>query len=110
MKTYPMIINGQPVNATKTFGIINPATSEVFAQVQAGDASHVDAAVKAARAAFPAWAARPDAERVALIQQIAGLIQANMPELMELVTLETGKPLGGLNGVGAGMEVGGSIA
>ncbi len=33
-----------------------------------------------------------------------------MPELMQLVTKETGKPMGGLNGVGSGMEVGGSIA
>jgi acyl-CoA reductase-like NAD-dependent aldehyde dehydrogenase len=33
-----------------------------------------------------------------------------MPELMELVTRETGKPLRGLNGVGAGMELGGAIA
>jgi acyl-CoA reductase-like NAD-dependent aldehyde dehydrogenase len=41
---------------------------------------------------------------------IGGLLEANMPELMTLVTKETGKPLGGLNGVGAGMEVGGSIA
>lgn len=110
MKTYSMIINGQPVSASRSFSVINPATGESFAQVPAGDASHVDAAVAAARAAFPAWAATPDGERQRLIGEIAGLIQAHMPELMELVTLETGKPLGGLNGVGAGMEVGGSIA
>ena len=110
MKTYNMIINGQPVAAAKTFGVINPATEEIFAQVPAGDASHVDLAVKAARAAFPAWAATADSERQAKIVALAGLLQAHMPELMELVTLETGKPLGGLNGVGAGMEVGGAIA
>jgi acyl-CoA reductase-like NAD-dependent aldehyde dehydrogenase len=45
-----------------------------------------------------------------LLHAVGAAIEANMPELMKLVTLETGKPLGGLNGVGAGMEVGGSIA
>lgn len=109
MKTYNMIIRGEPVGAAKTFGIIDPATEEVFAQVPAGDASHVDAAVKAARTAFPAWSALPDTERAAKILALAGLLEKHMPELMELVTLETGKPLGGLNNVGAGMEVGGAM-
>jgi acyl-CoA reductase-like NAD-dependent aldehyde dehydrogenase len=109
MNVYPMTINGKPVLTAATFDVINPATEEVFAVVAAGDASHVDAAVAAARAAFPAWSATPDAERERLINGIAGLLEANMPELMQLVTLESGKPLGGLNGVGAGMEVGGSI-
>lgn len=110
MKTYHMIINGQPLVAAKSFGVINPATEEIFAKVAAGDASHVDAAVKAARAAFPTWAATTDAERQAKLVAIASLLEAHMLELMELVTLETGKPLGGLNGVGAGMEIGASIA
>jgi acyl-CoA reductase-like NAD-dependent aldehyde dehydrogenase len=110
MKTYSMIINGKPVNAAATINVINPATEEVFAMVAAGDTSHVDAAVAAARAAFPAWSSTPDAERQRLIHGLAGLLEANMPELMELVTLESGKPMGGLNGVGSGMEVGGSIA
>lgn len=109
MKTYNMIINGKPMDATRTFGIIDPATEEIFAQVPAGDASHVDAAVKAARTAFPAWAALPDTERAAKILALAGLLEKHMPELMELVTLETGKPMGGLNNVGAGMEVGGAM-
>lgn len=110
MKTYSMIINGKPVNAAATINVINPATEEVFAMVAAGDTSHVDAAVAAARAAFPAWSSTSDAERQRLIHGLAGLLEANMPELMELITLESGKPMGGLNGVGSGMEVGGSIA
>jgi len=109
MNTYQMIINGEPVAAARTFGIVNPATEEVFALVPAGDASHVDAAVKAARAAFPAWSALPDAERAAKVLALAGLLEKHMPELMELVTLETGKPMGGLNNVGAGMELGGAM-
>lgn len=110
MESFAMLINGQPVTAAATLDVINPATEEVFARVPAGEASHVDAAVAAARAAFPAWSRTPDSERQQLLHAIGGLLEAHMPELMQLVTQETGKPLGGLNGVGAGMEVGGSIA
>ncbi|WP_332670710.1 aldehyde dehydrogenase family protein [Aromatoleum sp.] len=110
MGIFNMIINGQPVKAESTFDVINPATGEPFAQVQAGNATHVDAAVAAARAAFPAWSGLPEAERKRLLHAIGAAIEANMAELMELVTKESGKPLGGLNGIGSGMEVGGAIA
>jgi len=109
MTQYQMIINGERVGAARSFGVVNPASGEVFALVPAGSAADVDAAVAAARKAFPAWAARPDAERQAACLALAEVLKSNMPELMKLVTLETGKPLGGLNGVGAGMEVGGAM-
>lgn len=110
MKSYSMMIAGQPVSASNTFDVINPATGGAFARAQAGNGAHVDQAVAAARAAYPAWSRTPDSERKRLMHAIAGALEANMPELMELVTKETGKPLGGLNGVGSGMEVGGAIA
>lgn len=109
MKNYVMIIDGKPAVAAATFDVLNPATGDTFAVVPAGDVSHVDAAVAAARRAFPGWAARPDGERQAACLKLADLLKDNMPELMKLVTLETGKPLGGLNGVGSGMEVGGAM-
>ncbi len=110
MENISMIIGGKPVAAATTFPVINPATGSTFATAAAGDASHVDAAVAAAQAAFPEWSSTPDAERQRLLHAIGASLEANMPALMELVTKETGKPLNGLNGVGAGMEVGGSIA
>jgi acyl-CoA reductase-like NAD-dependent aldehyde dehydrogenase len=110
MKTYPMYIGGQPVETGKTIAVINPALGEPFAAVHEAQAGHVDAAVAAARAAFPAWAATPDAERSRLLHALGAALEANMPELMELITCETGKPLQGLNNVGAGMELGGAIA
>ncbi len=106
----PMIIDGKPVSTARTFPVINPATGVSFADVAAGDKSHLDAAVAAARAAFPNWSATANAERQRLLHAIGDALQTNMAELMELVTKETGKPLKGLNGVGAGMEVGGAIA
>lgn len=109
MKNFQMLINGKSVAAAKTFPVINPASAVAFAHVPAGDGSHVNAAVKAARQAFPAWSALADSERVTKLIELASLLEQHMPELMELVTLETGKPMGGLNNVGAGMEVGASI-
>ena len=50
----------------------------------------------AAKAAQPAWAARPDAERKALVMQVAEAIKTNAPYLAEWVTREQGKPLGGV--------------
>ena len=110
MNTVPMVIDGQPVTTEVTLGVINPATGEVFARVPAGTAAHVDAAVAAAQAAFPAWRDTPDAERQRLLHALGDALQAQMPELMQLVTKESGKPLNGLEGIGAGMEVGGAIA
>lgn len=110
MEKYSMIIGGQAVQAAASFAVINPATGDAFASVPAGTVADLDAAVGAARAAFPAWSRTPDAERRGLVHALGGLLEANMPALMELLTKETGKPLGGLNGVGAGMEVGGAIA
>jgi acyl-CoA reductase-like NAD-dependent aldehyde dehydrogenase len=110
MQTFNMIIDGAPVQSGHLIEVVNPATGQPFAAVAAGDAGHVDQAVAAARAAFPAWSALPDAERCAYVMRLADLLEANMPEFMALVTKETGKPMGGLNNVGSGMEVGGAIA
>lgn len=100
----------KPVQSRRTFPVINPATGASFAEAPACEISDLDGAVASARAAFPSWSATPDVERQRLLHAIGDALQANMPELMELVTKETGKPLKGLNGVGAGMEVGGAIA
>lgn len=110
MQAYPMIINGKATDSASVIDVINPAVGEVFAQCAQGEPVHVDQAVEAARTAFPAWSQTADEKRQELIHALGAAIESNMPELMSLVSQETGKPLGGLNGVGAGMEVGGAIA
>lgn len=110
MQTFDMLINGENVHSDSYFNVINPATGHAFASCQQGNSSHVDQAVKAARQAFPSWSQCPDEERTAMIHALADAVEANMPELMTLVTKETGKPMAGLNYVGSGMEIGGSIA
>src|SRR5690606_11273853 len=52
-------------------------------------------AVAAAKAAFPAWAATPLAERAKLLNKLADAIEAHAPELARILTQEQGKPLGG---------------
>ena len=109
MQKFNMIINGQQVESGKVFDVINPATGEAFAQYESATEKNIDQAVSAARAAFPGWSKTSDEQRKAKILELAAVLEANMPELMELVTKENGKPMGGLNGIGSGMEVGGAM-
>ena len=57
------LINGQQVESAETFQTLNPATGEVLAEVASGGEAEVNAAVAAAKAAFPGWAATPVKER-----------------------------------------------
>ncbi|AKM10537.1 succinylglutamate-semialdehyde dehydrogenase [Croceicoccus naphthovorans] len=67
-----------------------PATGAEFWRGEHGD---VDAALSRARAAFPAWAARPLAERAALLERFAELVKEQGDNLATLIARETGKPL-----------------
>ena len=96
MKTYDNIVNGRPVASARTFESRDPATGEVLGRVPVSSAEQVAAAVAAAKAAQPAWAARPDAERQALLMKVAETIKANADYLARWVTREQGKPLGGV--------------
>jgi len=110
MKQFKMIIDGKEFTTDKTFEVINPALGVPFAVCAQGSPANVDMAVKAARKAFPAWSQSSEESRIEKMLAIAALLEQNMPELMQLITQESGKPLNGFGGVGSGMEVGGSIA
>ena len=96
MKTYLNTINGQLVSSEQSMESINPATGETLGRVPVSSQAQVAQAIAAARAAQPAWAARPDSERKALMMKVAEVIKANAPYLSEWVTKEQGKPLGGV--------------
>ncbi|HEX5737084.1 MAG TPA: aldehyde dehydrogenase family protein, partial [Hydrogenophaga sp.] len=95
MKTFLNTINGQAVNSPTSFESRNPATGEALGLVPQCTPEQVTAAIAAARAAQPAWAALPDEERTARLLQVAAVIKSNAPYLAEWVTREQGKPLGG---------------
>ncbi len=91
MQQIEHLIDGRRVSSERGFNTINPATQTVLAQVAAGGASEVNAAVAAAKAAFPAWAARPAPERAKLMRKLGDLIAMRAPEIAELETQDTGQ-------------------
>ncbi|MEV6103537.1 aldehyde dehydrogenase family protein [Streptomyces sp. NPDC051940] len=72
--------------------VVNPADEQVIGTVPAGDAQDVDAAVRAARDAFPGWAATPPAERAAHLAALRDQLAARADEIAETVTAELGAP------------------
>src|SRR5665647_3529156 len=79
---------------TETIDVINPATEEVIASVPAGTPEDVDAAVKAAREAFPAWSRTSPAERADYLDAICDGLEARTDELVETIMAELGMPRG----------------
>lgn len=88
------LINGQKVASQETFETISPATGEVLATVASGGEAEVNAAVAAAKAAFPAWAATPVKERARLMRNVGDLITKHVPELAEMETKDCGQVIG----------------
>jgi 5-carboxymethyl-2-hydroxymuconic-semialdehyde dehydrogenase len=85
------LIAGQSVASRDYFETVNPATQEVLAEVAAGGEAEVDAAVAAAKDAFPKWAGLPAPQRAKLIRKLGELIAAHVPELAQTETNDTGQ-------------------
>lgn len=100
-------INGKWIApaARPTLDVINPATEEAFATISLGNAADVDAAAKAARAAFPAWSRSGIEERIAVIEKIIAGMKARSADLAAAISEEMGAPmsLASTAQVGAGM-------
>ena len=79
--------------AAARFSTHNPATGEVLATLRVDGAAEVEAAVRAARAAQPAWATLSGTERGRILRRAADLLRACNNELAELETRDTGKPI-----------------
>ena len=93
MKEYTLLIGGQAVAGDATMDVINPATGKVLAQCPRASVEQANAAVAAARNAFPVWSATPLAERRAALNRLADAMEANIQDLARQLTLEQGKPL-----------------
>lgn len=72
---------------------INPATGERLGEFPVAGAADIEAAVRAARAAQPAWGALAGAERARILRQAAAILRARNDELAALETRDTGKPI-----------------
>jgi 5-carboxymethyl-2-hydroxymuconic-semialdehyde dehydrogenase len=87
------LIAGKALAGAEYFETVNPATQEVLAEVANGGDAEVNAAVAAAKAAFPAWAGLPAPQRAKLIRRLGDLIAANVPEIAQTETNDTGQPI-----------------
>ena len=90
-----LFINGEfvPSKSGKKFDVINPATEKVSASVYEADEQDVDLAVKAAKAAQPAWADRDAADRAMFLLKLADLLEKHNGELARLEAISMGKPV-----------------
>jgi len=107
MKTIPHLINGARVpSATgRTSAVYNPATGEQTGELGLADVAEVDAAVAAAKAAFPAWSAMSIAKRTSLMHTFRNLVVENTQEIAKRLTAEHGKVLSDAAGeVARGIE------
>jgi acyl-CoA reductase-like NAD-dependent aldehyde dehydrogenase len=93
MSDYPLLINGELVAGDLSMDVINPATEAVLASCARASEAQLNAAVAAARAAFPAWRDTPIDARKAVVGAIADVIEAHATELAQLLTQEQGKPI-----------------
>lgn len=83
-------IGGERVASSSTFDDISPIDETVIAQVARGGADEAEAAVEAAAAAFPAWAATPPTERARLLHRVADLVEERIEQLAIVETTDNG--------------------
>src|SRR5579859_2634453 len=95
LDTVPLWINGKALapagpHSTRRGDVYNPATGQVTKQVVFADQGMVDAAVKAAAAALPAWRDTPSLRRSRVMQEFLSLLKKNQKSLAKIVSEEHG--------------------
>ena len=96
MRAYENVyINGAwvPSAGDGSLEVTNSATEEVIATIPNGTAADVDAAVAAAKAAFPGWSALPKEERAGYLMKIHAGLEARTDEIAQTIAQEVGMPL-----------------
>jgi aldehyde dehydrogenase (NAD+) len=79
--------------ATNDLEVIDPSIEEACAVIRLGVQADTDAAVAAAKAAFPAWSQSTKEERIALVEKILEVYMARADEMAEAISLEMGAPI-----------------
>ncbi|KAJ5371834.1 Aldehyde dehydrogenase N-terminal [Penicillium concentricum] len=92
-----LFINGKFVESSdkRTFDLTSPVTNEKFAKVYEASEDDTNAAVAAAKAAFPAWSALSPPQRGAYFKKLASLILESHDELAQLEAMSMGRPVSG---------------
>jgi aminomuconate-semialdehyde/2-hydroxymuconate-6-semialdehyde dehydrogenase len=88
-------IDGEPRDAAggRWLDVFDPANAQPYAQVAAGDAEDVEAAIAAAKAAFPAWSGLPHSERAHWLEALAAALEARLNEFAQAESRDGGKPI-----------------
>ncbi|MET9229439.1 aminobutyraldehyde dehydrogenase [Lentzea sp. NPDC003310] len=84
-------VNGAPAATQETSPLVDPATGEEFGRAAVSRAAEVDAAVRAAASAFPAWSRTTPGDRQLALLKLADLLEAHAPEVADAEVRETGK-------------------
>src|SRR5262245_51537264 len=79
-----------PGSSTETLPVFDSATEREIGRVARGSAADVDVAARAARDAFPAWAATPVEDRIAYVKAIVEALEERAEDLKQVVIPETG--------------------
>src|SRR3954465_13176970 len=106
--TVPFWIDGQraPARSTRRGAVMNPSTGEQIREVPMANAADIDAAVRSARRAFPAWRATPPLRRARILARFRELLEANQKAIATLISEEHGKVLlDAMGSVQRGIEV-----
>ena len=73
--------------------VIDPSTEDAFATISLGGEADTNAAVAAAKRAFPAWSKTPPAERLALVKKIREIYKSRMDDMAAAISQEMGAPI-----------------
>lgn len=108
LPTIPHFIGGERVNgnSNRLGDVYNPANGRIEKHVSLGAGADIDAAVDAAKTAFPAWAATPPAQRARVLFRYLDLLNSHLDELAAIVSSEHGKTVEDARGsITRGIEV-----
>jgi aminomuconate-semialdehyde/2-hydroxymuconate-6-semialdehyde dehydrogenase len=86
-------IGGQRIASAETFDDVSPADGRLLGQVSRGGQAEADAAVAAAKAAFPVWSRMSAVERGEILFRLADLVEAHVEELAQIETTDNGSLL-----------------
>jgi len=95
MTTLENYIGGQLIKplAGNYLPNVNPATGEVYSQIPDSDERDVEAAVEAAKGAFPDWSRASAERRHDILMRLSALIEENLDDLARAESIDNGKPL-----------------
>jgi acyl-CoA reductase-like NAD-dependent aldehyde dehydrogenase len=96
MSEFSMTIDGTQASTAETFGVVNPATGEVFEQAPECTREQLDTAMESAHKAYRDWRSDEDARRKAL-HALGDLMFASAGDIAPILTSEQGKPLADAN-------------